>query len=278
MLLRVCDGMGSKAIAVTEHENRCPECLHLEISGEVVAAKGFLPSFKKSEPDAIDLFVRINFNEQWVDFSFGRVKFGLSGGELRLKLENGKMPYKSRSEALKKLLKKEVSVERQLGREQERKSQVEGSLPVDLSKASLKGVGEERQKYSSADKFQLKIAQISHKGADDQPVWVFENKTGEPVLIGELADSLGKMLIKDKDKSWDVEATFTPEMRQVVITGLENIFSEDINKQSIFRAKLAQLILNHKMKPYLSRQVLELNSQGHGLAYVAGHGSISPLQ
>jgi hypothetical protein len=31
--------MGSKAIAVTEHENRCPECLHLEISGEIVAAK-----------------------------------------------------------------------------------------------------------------------------------------------------------------------------------------------------------------------------------------------
>ena len=72
--------MGSKAIVVTEHENRCPECLHLKISGEVVAAKGLLSSFKKSEPDAIDLFVRINFNEQWVDFSFGRVKFGLSGG------------------------------------------------------------------------------------------------------------------------------------------------------------------------------------------------------
>ena len=248
--------MGSKAIAVTEHENRCPECLHLEISGEVVAAKGFLPSFKKSEPDAIDLFVRINFNEQWVDFSFGRVKFGLSGGELRLKLENGKMPYKSRSEALKKLLKKEVSVERQLGREQERKSQVEGSLPVDLSKASLKGVGEERQKYSSADKFQLKIAQISHKGADDHPVWVFENKTGEPVLIGELADSLGRMLIKVIP--WEVEATFTPEMRQVVHTGLENLFKDDISgsKLNAFELGVAKLFLKHKTQPYLSRQVL----------------------
>ncbi len=77
--------MGSKAIAVTERENRCPECLHLEISGEVVAAKGLLPSFKKSEPDAIALSVRINFNEQWVDFNFGRVKFGLRGGRVTLK-------------------------------------------------------------------------------------------------------------------------------------------------------------------------------------------------
>ena len=96
--------MGSKAIAVTEHENRCPECLHLEISGEVVTAKGLLASLKKSEPDAIDLFVRINLNEQWVDFNFGRVKFGLLGGELRLKLENGKMPSELRNKDLKKVL------------------------------------------------------------------------------------------------------------------------------------------------------------------------------
>ena len=246
--------MGAKAIAVTEHENKCPECLHLEISGEVVASKGILLSLKKSEPEVIDLFVRINFNEQWVDFSFGRVKFGLQGGELRLKLENGKMPYELRNKDLKKSLERELSVERQSGGEQERKSQVKGSLAPDLSKAGLEAVGEDRQKDSRSDKFLLKIAQISHKGADDQPVWVFENKSGEPVLLGELADSLGKMLIDGIPLH--VEATFTPEASQVTITGLENSFSEDINKQSIFRAKLAQLILNHKMKPYLSRQVL----------------------
>ena len=172
--------MGAKAIAVTEHENKCPECLHLEISGEPVApeSKGIFPSRKKSEPEALDLFVRINFNEQWVDFSFGRVKFGLQGGELRLKLENGKMPSALRNKNLKKLLERELSVERQSGGDQERKSQVKGSLAPDLSKAGLEGMGEERQKYSSADKFQLKIAQISHKGADDQPVLVFKNKTG----------------------------------------------------------------------------------------------------
>jgi hypothetical protein len=179
--------MGSKAIAVTEHENRCPECLHLEISGEVVTAKSFLPSLKKPEPDAIDLFVRINFNEQWINFNFGRVKFGLQGGELRLKLENSKMPSELRNKDLKKFLERELSVQRQSGGEQESKSQVEGTLAPDLSKAGLKGVGENRHKDSRSDKFQLKIAQISHKGADDQPVWVFENQTGEPVLIGEFS-------------------------------------------------------------------------------------------
>jgi hypothetical protein len=248
--------MGSKAIAVTEHENRCPECLHLKISGEVVAAKGLLASLQNSEPEAIDLSVRINFNEQWVKFSFGRVKFGLQGGELRLKLENGKMPSELRNQDLKKSLEREMSVERQSGGEQERKSQVEGSLAPDLSKAGLKGVGEERQQDSRLDKFQLNIAQISHKGADDQPVWVFENKTREPVLLGELADSLGKMLIEGIP--WSVEATFTPEMRQVVITGLENLFKDDISgrKLKAFELGVAKLFLKNKTQPYLSRQVL----------------------
>jgi hypothetical protein len=171
--------MGSKAIAVTEHENKFHECLHLKISGETVAAKseGPWPFSGKSEPDAIALFVTINFNEQRIDFPSGRVKFGLRGGELRLKLENGKMPSESRSEALKKFPESEVIVERQIGREDENKSQFEESLTLSSSKAGIKIGGENRQKDSISDKFQFKIAQISHKGADDQPVWVFDDKT-----------------------------------------------------------------------------------------------------
>jgi hypothetical protein len=248
--------MGSNAIAVTEHENKFPECLHLEISGEIVD-KSLLASLKNPEPEKIDLFVRINFNEQWIDFpfesmKFGRVKFGLSGGELRLKLENGKMPSESVSEALKKFPESELSGERQVVREDENKSQFEGSFNLGLFKIGFKVGRENRQKDSISDKFPLKIAQISHKGADDQPVWVFENQTGEPVWIKDLAGCLGEMLIEDIPLI--VEATF--EASQVKITSLENIFSEDINKQSVFRAGLAPLILYHKMKPYLSRQVL----------------------
>jgi hypothetical protein len=271
--------MGSKAIAVTEHENKCPECLHLEISGEVVApeSKGFWPSPKKSEPEAIELFVRINFNEQWVKFSFGKVKFGLQGGELRLKLENGKMPSELRNQDLKKLLEKEVSVERQSGGERERKSLFKGSLAPDLSKASLEGVGEDRQKDSRSDKFQLNLSQISHKGADDQPVWVFENKTGEPVLIGALADPNGKMLFLGRmlidGIPLNIEATFTPEIRQVKITALENLLGDDIGDRkfsklqlSLFELGVAKLFLKHKTQPYLSRQVLRYESKSAGIA------------
>jgi hypothetical protein len=57
---------------------------------------------------------------------------------------------------------------------------------------------------------------------------------------------------------WSVEATFTPEMRQVVITGLENLFKDDISghKLNVFELGFAKLFLKHKTQPYLSRQVL----------------------
>jgi hypothetical protein len=102
----------SRAIAVTEHDNKYPECLHLEISGEPLApeSKGLFSPLKKSDPEAIALSVRLNFNQQWLDFRFGRVKFGLRGGELRLKLENGQMPSELRNEALKKILARELEI------------------------------------------------------------------------------------------------------------------------------------------------------------------------
>ena len=206
--------MGSKAIAVTEHENQYPECLVFEISGEVVAAKGLLPSLKNSESEAIALSVRINFNEQWVDFSFGRVRFGLRGGQLRLKLKNGKMPSELRNQDLKKFLETDDAIKPQIWEEQENKSE------------------------------------------DDQPVWVFENKTGEPVLRGLFSCLLGYVLVDDLP--CQVEVEFVTEIRQVVITSLGNLFNYDIcgSKLKAFELGIAKLFLKHKTQPYLSRQVL----------------------
>ncbi|MGV2388623.1 MAG UNVERIFIED_CONTAM: hypothetical protein LVR29_10890 [Microcystis novacekii LVE1205-3] len=48
-------------------------------------------------------------------FPLDGVKFGLRGGELRLKLENGQMPSELRNEALKKILARELEIERQFG-------------------------------------------------------------------------------------------------------------------------------------------------------------------
>ncbi|MFN7255748.1 MAG: hypothetical protein ACK5U2_11695, partial [Microcystis sp.] len=76
----------SRAIAVTEHDNKCPECLHLEILGEPLAleSKGLFSLLKKSDPEAFYLSVRIIFNQQWLVFRVGRVKWGVGGGVVRV--------------------------------------------------------------------------------------------------------------------------------------------------------------------------------------------------
>lgn len=68
-----------------EPENRCPDCLWMELE-EVPVASG-----------QHDLYLTIHFNEQWEPLLNGRVKFGLKGGELKLKLENGEILYTTRN-------------------------------------------------------------------------------------------------------------------------------------------------------------------------------------
>jgi len=241
------------------HENKCPDCLHLEIEGKPVVSNqrgilaNLMPKATTVKTKQIDLWLRINFNEEWVDFPIGRLKFGLKGGELRLRLKNGKIPYNSRF--LKKELEAEFTTERQLGREIENKQNVEVSLGSDV-KGSLKASLDDREKKNRSDKFQLKVTQISTKGKDDNPAWVFANKTGEPVLIGELAALLARMDVIQKPS--EIEATFTVAMQDVQLTAAEGLWSPDISekKKAIIDRGLAKLLLKHKLQPWLSRQEL----------------------
>lgn len=67
-------------------QNKCPDCLYIKLVGISRSAK----------LAQIDLYLTINFNEQWENIFGGRVKFGLKGGELRFGLNNAVMPYESR--------------------------------------------------------------------------------------------------------------------------------------------------------------------------------------
>lgn len=67
-------------------QNRYPDCLYLKL---VVKPK-------PNVSNQVDLYLTINFNEQWENIIGGRVKLGLKGGEMRLKLINSTMPYELR--------------------------------------------------------------------------------------------------------------------------------------------------------------------------------------
>lgn len=240
-----------------EPENKCPECLYMEIRGVPVEAevKGWLARLRQKmiRSEAIDLFLLINFSEQWESYPLGQVKFGLQGGELRLTITNGKIPHDLRF--LQKSLDTEILMERQVQQEEEAKRQAEGSLGSD-SKGSFKATSEKRDKSNFSDKFTLNMAQISSKGLKEKPIWVFENKTGEKALRGYLDTSLAQMLVNDIP--CQIEAKFVVAADEVRITGLANIFADDIHKNrwNAFELGVAELWLKRLKQSHLSRQVL----------------------
>ena len=86
-------------LQLIQQEHKCSGCLCLELEGKLIEPTPGLfdripfvaPNAPAADPE-IDLYLTIQFNEQWETLPGGGVKFGLRGGELRLKLRNGAMP------------------------------------------------------------------------------------------------------------------------------------------------------------------------------------------
>ncbi len=61
-----------------------PDCLFVELTAVAV---------QSDSPDTqlLELYLTLHFDEAWQSLARGRFKFGIKGGQLKLKLENGKM-------------------------------------------------------------------------------------------------------------------------------------------------------------------------------------------
>jgi uncharacterized protein YjbI with pentapeptide repeats len=79
----------SSTTPLSQTQNRYPDTLYLELAATPVFSDG-------TDIEQIDLDLRIDFHEQWQPINAGRVKFGFKGGELQIRLENGKMPTECR--------------------------------------------------------------------------------------------------------------------------------------------------------------------------------------
>lgn len=188
------------------HENKFPDCLCMQLEGILV------------ESEQIDLPITIEFNEQWESLLSGRVKFGLKGGTLNLKLENAQIPDKLRNlTGLKEL--------------------------------------EERQ---ATQIFKLSsMCRITTNGSELNPAWEFEINRAWQVLKGALPkENLGTLTVNNQPCC--VEATFEVELKYVHITGVEGLWPENIsrNQQIVLEASARKKLCNSKLQPYLSRAEL----------------------
>ncbi|HAG79740.1 MAG TPA: hypothetical protein DCL61_00920 [Cyanobacteria bacterium UBA12227] len=242
-----------------EPENKCPDCLSMKLDGipgqpESLNYLGILPI---SQPQPIHLHLSIHFNEQWESLKQGRIKFGLKGGQLRLKLENAEIPYESRQLSGSV----ELTLETASQKSEESQEQTEGILATNSlfnPTKTLSGTnGFIEKSLGSSDKFELSVCHITTKVSEENPAWVFEEEKGQPILKGFLNKAKLATLYAIAFPC-HVEATFEVSRRDVCLTDAEGLWPADIsrNKRAVLDRLIIQRLLEPKFKPYLSRAEL----------------------
>jgi hypothetical protein len=238
---------------VPKADNKCPDCLYMELD-TIQPEKTLLSRVfqsKQIETEQLSLHLLINFNAQWEPLLLGRIKFGLKGGELKLKLTNGKMSYEDRKLTTQPFA-VSVSKERQKQKGSKTNAELEPSWNEGKTGAKVKLGSEETEGIT--DKFQLTAYQVSQKGPENNPTWAFEVETGETYLKGTLAKTeLGVLTVTAR--SCCVEATFEVSQRDVEVIEAEGPWLKDIipEKRKTLDIGLVKLLLKHKLTPYLSR-------------------------
>jgi hypothetical protein len=239
----------SRVWSPVEQENRWPHCLVMQLEPGTAS------------PDTLELRLTINFNEQHLPLLRGRVTYGLAGGDLSLSLSGGKIPYALREP--KNPLAIQLAADRTVTSTLREGSKGTRSAGVDLEVAESKGKGvaklqsqaeiQQGTERQLADKFPHVVSQITTKGLEEQPIWSFELKSGDPVLKGSL-DQFMLGILRLSGGACRIHATFETLRRHIRITGGDGIWPDDLgqNKRAIIDAAIRKFLAS-KLAPYLSR-------------------------
>ena len=243
-----------------EPENNFPDCLYIKLEGNPVQPEN-QDSFEfwktSTQRHQIDLHLTIKFNEQWELLKEGRIKFGLKGGELRVKIENGEIPYDSRQLAGSiELAMPEEKQETEASNDRKdleiRAIAINPSLNGSEPKAQTKVATEPRSSITA--QVPLTVCHITTKLSEEHPTWVFEEEMGKPVLKG-LLNKAKLATLNVHALPCRVEATFEVSKRDVCLTDAEGLWPPDLsrNKRAVLDRLIIQRLLEPKLKPYLSR-------------------------
>ena len=229
--------------------NRLPDCLNMDIKGERIFRLPN-PLAKRDEYKQINLFLTIQFNEHWLDLPGGRVRFGINGGQLTLKLENGEIPLDLLD--LGGLLNLDVSIKRV------KKDTKKGKKGVKVSAQGGEISQEDEESSEYSDEISFKTCQVTTKGTNMNPVWVFEEKQEERVLKGLLKSAkLATMNIRAKPCV--IRAEFDILNKNIQITGFEGMWFRKITpeRRITIDRMIVKFLLKEVVQTHLSEQVLK---------------------
>lgn len=238
-----------------EPENKCPDCLYIKLEGIPVQSDSHEEhdvGCASTQTQQIDLYLTIKFNEQWEALKGGGIKFGLKGGELRLKLENSEILDESRylSGAIE-LVGQNHQQELQGNPD---KKHLANRRPFNFT---INGNQPKELKLPVIQPDKIGFCHVTTNVSQENPAWVFEAEISEQVLKGSLHQAkLATLNITALPCR--VEATFAISKLDLCLTDVEGLWSSDIsrNKKAVLERLIVQRLLEPKFKPYLSKAEL----------------------
>lgn len=212
-----------------EPENKCLGILFMKLEAILVQpVAGNL-----QQPQQIKLYLTLQFQDQRELLVRGHVKFGLTGGRLRVKLKNAEIPASSN----------------QLGR----------SYELVVPKKKKPADAPPQANFPSADT--TEPSQISCKvavlGTPTRPVWVFEVDQGGSVLKGVLKNT-ALATLDVTAKPCYIEASFEVAPRDIHLSEAEGLWPKNLSKKKsvVIERAIIRRFLEQKLSPYLSRQAM----------------------
>lgn len=256
----VHQGNGAGALSqttATEPSNRFPDCVFVKLHCAPVATESAAATViittgtRSSLDDPIELQLTIRFGTQEIKVPGGQVWFGLRRGELKLKIENGRIPIETTglSALFKTFVPKEI--QKRGGSEQE------GSLTI----AVASGFGTKAKTVSeTTTKVMIEESQVSTRGTEEEPVWVFESKISDTPLKGQLSEaSLGTVEVAVQPCK--IQATFEVRgQRDICLTEAEGLWAKDLgrNKRAVLEREFFLRFIAPRLQPFLSQIEVQL--------------------
>lgn len=240
-----------------EPENKSLGCLFMKLEGIVVQPE--LPGNFASEPEVaqttqIELHLTIQFREQRELLVGGHIKFGLKGGRLRIKLQNAQIPLAASE--VERSFELSIPKKKQPPAVSQNQSDVAAFLPENKLGVKLNLTAQKTAQRS--DQYQFIPCQVTVKGSQENPTWVFTVDRSESILKG-LLKNVVLTTLDIRDLPCCVDATFEVLPQDVYLTEAEGLWPKHISKKRtvVIERAIARRFLEEKLKPYLSRQKLQ---------------------
>lgn len=266
MLARPDQPASQVEIAQPKPLDRFPSCVSIRLHSTPVPQDESSKSILISTPSQqavvseADLSLTIRFGEQEIKVPGGQVWFGLKRGQLRLKLENGRIPLEKVDLIAPLELAVEVEDQQESGTSGELNLSLTGAVQPDPS-VTVGGAGVKGGfTNKKSTKLKHKVHQCISGGTEVEPNWIFESKVEEQILVGQRTqEKLGTVEITINP--CQVKATFEVSGQvDIRLTRSSSLWVSDIgrNKAALIERVFFLRFIAPKLQPYLSQVEVQL--------------------